>query len=178
MTDTEVITRLKQGDEKALKTIFDKFHIGLMVKGREFIHNYAEIEDMIAELYIKLWYRREKFDHILAIRSYLYVGVINACLSYIKRAKTYGQIQGEISYASEGFITPKMLEYDPDLVEEMWKRVEYLAPLRRRVFELIYRQHMKPRDIAKELNISVTTVGVCKMKAIQHLRKLVYTEMS
>lgn len=61
-SDVELLTAITRGNEQALTTLYDRYHsilFGLLLR---IIHNRAEAEDVLQEVFVQIWQRAGNFD--------------------------------------------------------------------------------------------------------------------
>src|ERR1700730_14375536 len=90
--------KFKNGNEAALKDVFELYGGSLFFFAKNIIDNKEEAEDIVAESFIKLWRQRATFVEQRNIKAYLYVITKNACLNYLKHKKRKTSSHKEIMY--------------------------------------------------------------------------------
>ena len=169
----ELIGLLHQGDEKALAAIFRHNHAGLLYFACKIVKDRTVAEDLVADSFLKLWQKKDDFDRMAAIKSFLYTVVRNACFNYLIKNNRYTACQKEIEYLSdksEEFFNGQVLK--AELLQKIWEDVEQLPPVRKKIFKMIYREGLSSFEVARQLQISVDTVRVQKARALHTLRAL------
>ncbi|MFR5659607.1 MAG: sigma factor [Butyricimonas faecihominis] len=68
----------------AFKVIFDHYYKILCSYTYHFIRTPYAVDDIVQDIFVALWNRREKFDCIEKISSFLFVSARNACLNHAK----------------------------------------------------------------------------------------------
>src|SRR5258706_10147287 len=129
----EILTLLHRNHEKALEMIFRKYHVALFYFDMQYLKNLQEVEDIVAESFFKFWEKRNDFDSLAAIKSFLYTVVKNACLNQLKQDKRHAACHLEIGYLSqkteELLADQKMIK--AKLLHRIWEDIEQLPPERR-----------------------------------------------
>ena len=82
--DTTLIKSFNEGDPMAFKVIFDRYYKILCSYTYHFIRTPYAVDDIVQDIFVALWNRREKFDCIEKISSFLFVSARNACLNHAK----------------------------------------------------------------------------------------------
>ena len=128
-------------------------------------------EDVVQEVFVKFWERRDSLPQDLVPKAYLYKAVYNACLNAITRQKRTVSMAPEISDT-----TPGDQDSDLDLRrQEVQKGIdsglEELPPACKQVFELSRFEEMSYKEIAETMEISPKTVEAHMSKALRILRK-------
>lgn len=128
-------------------------------------------EDLVQEVFVKVWNRRDFLPHDVEAKPYLYRSVLNATLDHLETRKK------EILPEPEEWLGLEALEHadHPILYQEaeaaVREGVESLPPACKDVFMLSRYEEMTYREIAQVLGISVKTVEAQMSKALKALRQ-------
>lgn len=167
-----VIPAFQQGDSGAFEAFFTAYYKPLALFADQFIGNMPEAEDIVKDSYVKLWNKREEFNHPKSIKGFLYTTTRNACLNYLRHLKVKDQYQKEILYLNkeeaDDLVLRRMIH--AELLESIYKEVDKLPEKRKQVFSMIYFEGMKLDEIAEQLGISIFTVKEHKARALAQLR--------
>jgi RNA polymerase sigma-70 factor (family 1) len=172
--ETDIITRFRKGESRALTYVFKLHHNALCYFATQIIRDEQEARDIVADSFIKLWQRSKDFESLDKIRSFLYVATRNACFNFIKHIQRKNASHQEISYLeqeSEDYIQSRIIK--AELLQKIMFEVEALPPIRRKIFKMIYLEDLSIFEIATRLNISVDTVRVQKARALHFIRSTV-----
>ena len=169
----EIINGINEKSDRAFKYLFDTYYPSLCRYARQFVGEFIDQEDVVQEIFVKLWEREGGFENLKALSAYLYRAVHNACLVYIRDGK---EKRGEELINRLGDV----LEFEtPDneqlLIEEEYYRQIFVAlnslPEQRRVIVEMTMEGKKNEEIAEALQVSVNTVKTLKKKAYVYLRE-------
>jgi RNA polymerase sigma-70 factor (ECF subfamily) len=151
--------------------LFKEQFIPLCSFAKGFVYDQDTAKEIVQDVFINLWNKKETIDQARSVKAYLYQSVRNRCLNYIrdhqKFRSHYLDIEVERTRPAE--------DYDLLVSEETQNKIE--AAIRklpekcREVFELSRFDEMKYNDIAIKLAISVKTVEVHISKALKILRE-------
>jgi RNA polymerase sigma-70 factor (ECF subfamily) len=173
--DYETLALLQGNHEKGLRIIFKQYNVSLFYFAMQYLDNCQAAEDIVAESFFKLWERRQDFDSLPAIKSFLYKVVKHACINLLKQNKRRAASHEEIGYLSENaeelFTDQKIIK--AELLHKIWTDIEKLPTMRKRIFKMIYLEGLNSFEVARELRISVDTVRVQKARALHMLRSLI-----
>ena len=83
--DIEILTReLKEGKEVAFDYLFRTRYKKLCRFAATFVVQFDVAEDIVQEVFEKIWKRTTQIDEGESIDSYLFVAVRNACFTFLK----------------------------------------------------------------------------------------------
>lgn len=163
----------QQGKEVAFDFFFREFFPSLCFFANRILDNLSEAEEIASFAFIKIWEKHPQFNHAQSIRSYLYKIVKNDCLKFIaKRAKRL-EMQNEILYLNHSY-TDKDQEADlitTELLRNIYNEFKHLPPACYKVFKMLYIEGKTVKAIAKELNVSESTIKTQKARGLETLRK-------
>jgi RNA polymerase sigma-70 factor, ECF subfamily len=157
--------------EKRIESLFNENFQALVFSSFRIVKDYEQSEDIVQNVFVKLWQNYEKVKHIADLKPYVYKAVRNSSLNFIRdkkvieerlleanrfNADTVNQFEEN---APEGFDSSKVHEA-VDRIPEKW----------REAFILSKYEHLKYSEIAKKMAISEKTVEKYMSKALNFLR--------
>lgn len=161
---------LRSGDEAAFEAVFRLWYEPLCgYASRLTDGDLDEAEDLVQQVFVKLWERREQLDIVWSLKSYLYKTVHNAALNRLRAAKTRSKYLDYNAEHLEQQHTPHEFAAG-ELAERLQKALGKLPPQCRHIFELSRFEELKYREIADQLGISIKTVETQMGKALRLLR--------
>ncbi len=174
-TDNEIIEKLRQGDQKVLKHLFDVYFRDLLICSLKYVINSDIAEEIVQDVFIQIWKNRKVIQIKKSLSSYLFTSVKNRSLNHIKSKHArmqfveLGSAEIKISAgpADETLISGEMKA-------SIQEAINTLPPKCRIIFNLSRNAEMSTAEIAGELNISVKTVhaqiGIALKKIREHLK--------
>ena len=170
MEQTEhVLALLKQGDKRGLELLFRQFYKPLVMYATRYVPLQEDAEDIVQDVFVKLW-ETQRFELIERnLRSYLYQSVNNRCLDVLEKNK---MVRVEVSDSLLGFTEADMPDDEEwnTRMDEIYAAVERLPERTREIFTAIVFQGKRYKDVADELGISVNTVKTTMSRALSTLR--------
>jgi RNA polymerase sigma-70 factor (ECF subfamily) len=167
-----VITeKIISGDKKAFETLFNEYYDRLAYFAFQYLKDKENAEDVVQELFAKLWINRQQLSVETSINSYLYGAVRNACLNQLKHQKVKEAhiASGIFPVVSDNFISNQI---DANELEKLIQScIIDLPPERRKIFLLSREQGLKYQEIAEKLGVSVKTVEAQMGKALRFFRE-------
>jgi RNA polymerase sigma-70 factor (family 1) len=166
----DIILAFRQGDIKAFDVIYDRMYQPLITFCKYMV-TAEEAEDILADIFFKLWKLRDKWDSINNVRAFLYMSAKNASLDVIKSKKTREEKQAEISLIMEREQELVLQsEMESELIFRIKQEIQNLPEKCRTVFTLSYFEGYKNPEIAEKLSLSDQTVKNLKAAALKAIR--------
>ena len=172
-----MIERCFFDDEKMFEFIFRAYSPRLKGFIRKFIQDDDIGEDIIQDVFVKIWIRRKEIEES-TLQSYLFTLVRNACLDHLKHRKIADIHSAEIKcsalqevpYYADFFSDP----YHQTLYNEVQKEIDIvinnLPEQTRKIFRMSRFEGLKNAEIATILNISVRSIEKHNRKALDLLK--------
>lgn len=164
----DIIVKVNQGDEAGLKGLFDLYYKPLCVFALNFIDSYEEAEDVVQDLFVHFWERREKVLFQGSLRAYLFSCVQHNCVKLAKNRRKY-HFEGIVDYEDVLEAMSMSGEMEEER-EKLYAEIEKLPEQCRKVFEAIILKDMKYKEAAEHLHLSVNTVKTHLARALKQLR--------
>lgn len=173
-SDYNIIARIKQGDIAAFNTLFKSVYLPLYIHCRKFIPDPEDAKDLLQNIFLRFWEKREEIDIHTSLNAYLYRAVQNECLNHLRSPGTIEITQNEIS-KPEKHEAVEERNPDSDLrvleIEQITeKTIEELPEQCRSIFKLSRINGLKNQEIADKMNISVRTVETQIYRALKTLK--------
>lgn len=164
----QLIRELKKDTPEAFRLLFKTYFSGLYHFAHSIINNESVAKDIVQEVFIAVWDKRQNLKEANSIESYLYVAVRNSCYTYLKRERHYLDLDALQNVSSPAEILPE-IESPEDRV--LWDAVESLPLQCKVIFKLIVIEEYSYKEVAEKLGISVNTVKTQMIRACRSLRK-------
>ena len=171
--DRFLVIALKQDDKHAFTRLFHAYYKDLVLFGGTYIPEKSTCEDIVQNIFLKLWNDRKSLVIENSLKSYLLKAVRNYCLDELRHRRIIDEhIAYELKSDSIDIDTTENYILYSDLCRQLKNALEQLPPQEREVFEMSRLENIKYQEIANRLNISVRTVEVRISKALKQLRIL------
>lgn len=160
--DTELISRCQQGDQGALKEIFERYHRRIYRIAYGVLRQREDALDVVQEVFIKLFRSIKSFKGQSAFYTYLYRLAMNTAIDHSRRSKRgrWISLEGEQGFQpvdGEGK-RPDRLAAQRELEEKVKWAIDQLPRDQRAA--LIYREieELSYQEIAEVMGCSIGTV--------------------
>ncbi len=127
-------------------------------------------EEMVQNVFYKLWKNRENIQVHESLTAYLYRSVYNECLNYLKHLKVKTAYQSHAARNMEHTHNSSERIKLRDLQAQLHSALKELPEQCRTIFQLSRFEELKYLEIAERLGISVKTVENQMGKALRLLR--------
>lgn len=169
LMDKQLIDRLKNDDAAALSVIYKKYWQQLYVSAYHILKDQQACEDIIQELFIKLWNKRHAIEITVSLKAYLYASIRYEVYRQIRTGPVRCEIYDNLAYRLQTPESYNDIEYK-ELMVQVSEVVSKLPEKCREIYKLSREGHLSHKQIAEQLNISTKTVENHLTKALRYLR--------
>jgi RNA polymerase sigma-19 factor, ECF subfamily len=169
--DEHIALLLSKRDEAAFEQVFKTHYKNLHAYAFTILKDEEEAQEVVQQVFFKLWERSEHLSFSGPVAAYLYRAVHNESLNFLKHQKVKADHQLHVAYSMKSkseHVHGKMAT--KDLQKRFTEALNELPEQCRTVFQLSRFEDMKYREIADKLDISVKTVENHMGKALKLLR--------
>jgi RNA polymerase sigma-70 factor (ECF subfamily) len=168
-----IMVEFKKGDASAFTTFFQMHYQPLCRFASQVTGSLPDAEDIVKDVYVKLWQKHMDFDTPQNIKAFLFISTRNACLNFLRHLQVKEASRKELlyleSWKSQEVVVNLMVK--EELMQQIFAEIENLPKRRRTVFKMAYLEGMKNNEIATHMDIAYQTVKEHKCKALQSLRR-------
>lgn len=165
-TDEALMTRVASGDPRALEKLFDR-HAGV-VKSVIFkiIHNEAEAEDVLMEVFFEAWNNASKYSAEKGkALGWLVTMARRRGIDRLRKRQSYSRatdrLQVEVKHDPEAWISGRDFDGDTERADVrafIRARMAELPPFQREAIEYAFFKGMSQREIAAHTGIPLGTI--------------------
>ncbi|GAA5033484.1 DNA-directed RNA polymerase sigma-70 factor [Marivirga lumbricoides] len=170
--ESALVKKIVSGDIQAFEMLFNDYYKRLAYFAFKYLEDKDSAEDVVQELFSKLWLNRHQLSIETSLNAYLYGAVRNACLNQLQHQKIKENYVAAASGSSAVYeaLLPDQIDAN-NLSLLIQSCIIDLPPERQKIF-LMSREHdLKYKEIADQLGISVKTVEAQMGKALRFLRE-------
>jgi RNA polymerase sigma-70 factor (ECF subfamily) len=170
--DNETIAGLlAKKDESAFEQVFKTYFKSLHAYAFTILKDEAEAEEMVQQVFFKLWERTETLSITGPVVAYLSRAVHNESLNYLKHQKVRSNHRLHVAYSMKNETDHAAKEVSAgELEKKLHEALGDLPEQCRTIFQMSRFDELKYREIADKLDISVKTVENQMGKALKILR--------
>lgn len=156
-------------DRKVFEYIYQQYYNPLCAFAYRFISDVDFVEDLVQEVYVYLWEKKDGFDNLNAVKSFLYTSVRNRCLNLIKHRDVQQKNEKDIIMSLEDNEDFQKYVIEEEVFSGLYNEIKLLPESARNIM-LLALNGLKNPEIAEELNVSVNTVKTQKKIAYSKLK--------
>jgi len=170
--DTEITGRIRNGDKGQFELLFRSSYVSLVRYAKTLIKDHDTAEEIVQDLFFRLWQDREKLNIESSLNGYLFRSVHNKCLHYIEHLRVVERHAEEIAYQqTDTQESPSDILNYKELQEKIAKILERLPDRCGKIFTMSRFEGLKYNEIAEKLSVSIKTVEANMGRALKEFRK-------
>ena len=169
MDESELLSRLRAGDEDAYAAIFRDQYPGLVITATRLLVERSLAEEIAQDVMLELWRRRESLMLTGPLRAYLQQATRNRSLNRLRQARTAQRGEVYVRGPSESESSDAHT-ISSELHAAATAAIAALSEPQREVFTMNREQGLTYNEIADILGISVKSVEARMGRALKQLR--------
>jgi len=155
--DFVLIKLLKEDDQKSFTFLMNNYYERLCVYANLFTKDSAESEDIVQNVFVKIWTRRNKLNENISIKSYLYKSVYNEFIDHYRKNKPLVALDEKYIKEIDSFLEEDEMSLQKAIIK-LNEGIDKLPSKCREIFILSKKEGLSNDEISKHLNISLKTV--------------------
>ncbi|MFC5408830.1 RNA polymerase sigma factor [Larkinella bovis] len=170
--DERILRKVIEGDQAAFAELYKYYRTPALKFCITLLKDEEEAENMIHEVFIKIWDRRSQINPSLNFTSYLFTCLRNLAFDHLKKMEKNNQLKQayveRMAAARDEEVEDKEMKF-----QLLYSAVNLLSEKRKQILFLNIEQGKSYQEIAEMLMISKNTVKNQLVKAKQFLREKV-----
>lgn len=157
--EPKILKELKDGNHSAFEAVFNRFSKQLFLFSLKYLKSEQAAEDIVQEVFIKIWDNRREIKTDTSFQSYLFTITLNAIRKYFNRLSRLNELKHDILFDLSGmnseFDDRSNYQFMLDKLEDL---ISQMPEKRRAVFIKKKIEEKSLKEISEELNITIKTV--------------------
>jgi len=169
-TDAELLVLLKENNPKAFTEIYNRYWDKLYVVAGNKLGDLFQAQEIVQEIFLDLWRRREKLSVIENLNAYLATALKYKVINFRHKRTVeqkyvdHAKQADEQSYSMENY-----LQFE-ELKSKLERLVAKLPEKCQMVYKLSREEGLSQKEIAKKLEITEKTVEAHLTRALKSLK--------
>lgn len=171
LDDKQLLERLRGDDRDAFACIYRRHHAELYTFAIKYMKNRPDVEDVVQQVFVKLWMIRHALNVTSHLRGYLFTMTKHQVMNYIRNSNNALQLNYKIAQQQP--------RYDDDLYMYAEKHhltdllryaIDTLPPQQKTVAEMRCEGYTN-REIAQRMNLSIHTMNTHYRECLKTLKR-------
>ncbi len=172
-SDKQLIRAIKSGDTKSFEKLFEKYYDKYFSFACALLHDAEAAEDVLQNVFLKIWFGRERLDENRSIENYLLVSVRNEIFDWLRLKYNQTVVhEGTVEKEDASADIEASLDW-AETSDKMDKIIRNMPPQRQRIFMMSRYSNMSAKEIADTLDLSVRTVERHIYLALKDLKSII-----
>ncbi len=164
--------RILESDETALAELYKLYYQKLILFAKSIVRTKELAEEVVEDVFIKLWCNRAEIGQVKNLNVYLYTAVKNTSLNRLSQQASQLvsapfdflniELENELANPHELMITTEMMK-------KMHHAIDTLPPRCKMIFRLIREDGLQYKEVSEILSISVNTIDAQMAIAIKKI---------
>ena len=161
---------LRNGNRKIFEQIFHTYYEKLVRFCYYRMGVQEDAEEIVQDIFVKLWIKRNELDIHISLNSYLYRTALNRIINYQEHQKIKLTHRENVINSNQIDTSHRFIYSEREIKQLSAMAVSSMPKRRREVFELSREGGLSYKEIANKLDISVKTVEAHLSAALDHMR--------
>lgn len=173
-----LLAGISRNEEAALTKLIERFSTELYIFAFGIVKRKEVAEEIVSDIFFRLWNERENIGRIQNIRAYLTTAVRNNSLTYLRSKvnKPHLTLDEIDAFELEPLKCPETILIDKETMELINRSIAQLPAKNKMVFTLAKVNGLKYKEIALLMNISPRTVENHIATALERIDKILSTD--
>ncbi len=174
--DKPLVKEIIAGNTSAFRVMYDRYKDKLFTYGLKITKSEEAAEEIVHQVFLKIWTHRENLDPDLSFNALLYKITKNFALNFLQKASRSAALQQELYhyFDRQHNVTEDEVIYE-DYTQLIEEAVKLMPPQRQKIFRMHKMQGMSYKEIAEALHLSKGTVKNHMILSLKFLRKYLHT---
>lgn len=168
--DRYILEEIKKGNVSPFQNIFQEYYPMLCNFAERYVLEIEIAEDVVQDIYVRLWENRENLIITAGIKAYLFQSVRNSCINYLKHDKVHKKYESHIKHVfSDNFYSDALEE--EEIAFHIHQATQNLPAKCREIFEMSRLDGKSHDEISLEMGITKKTINNQLWKALKLVRE-------
>jgi RNA polymerase sigma-70 factor (family 1) len=169
--ESKILKEFKNGNHAAFEKIFERYSKQLFQFSLSYLKSEEVAEDIVQEVFIKIWNNRKEIKTDTSFQSYLFTITLNSVRKYFNQLSRLNELKHDILFDSSR-LKPNFDDRSDYqiLLDKLEELIKQMPEKRREVFIKKKIEEKSLKEISEELNITTKTVEYHITEAMRFLK--------
>ena len=171
----DLLTRSRKGDARAFESLVRLLQPMVFQVALGFFRDHDDAMEVLQDTFLRVYRNLHKVDHAVGLRGWVFRIATNIAIDHYRARRKRGERERKLTLIQSGITdpahNPEERSEQEDRVKRLQAAVDQLSTRERSVFVLKHVNHLKLKEIAAILDISLGTVKSTHFRAVNHLRR-------
>lgn len=177
LNNKTLISCLRNGNNDAYVYLVNTYHHGLCVYANSLLRDKDSAQDIVQNVFFKVWKKRKQLKVEYSIKNYLYKATYNEFIDYYRKSQSVFLLEKKYLETLDIVVMQNDENSLDQLIEIVKKEIQLLPPKCKQVFTLSKYEGLTYTEIAEHLNISIKSVEALMTRSFSTLRKKLGTKL-
>lgn len=164
VTDEQLMEQIQQRQSEAIGHLHDRYASTLKALIMRVLHNDAESDDMLQEIFLEIWDRAASYDpHKGKALGWIITLTRRRSIDRLRKREAYGRMEERLLQETQRNPSEHIAHVEDDVAhaemrEHLNRVLETLPPAQREVIEYAFYKGMSQREIAAHTGIPLGTI--------------------
>lgn len=169
--EKKLLLKIAEGDRHAFTLLFKQYHNYVYLSGKKLTHSEYWAEEVVQDIFFKIWQKREQLAAIDNFGAYLNRIVRNHSFNILRQMAQDSKSKEQMSLKVEAETnsTQDAIQWR-EASSVLENALQTLTPQQRIAYELCHIQGLKYQEAAEQMDVSYETVHSHMKEAIKKIR--------
>ena len=170
--ETALLKGLKRSDHECFQNLFAKYSQPLYRFSLSYLKSTDAAEDVVQEVFMKIWRKRKEIDTTKSFQSYLFTIALNVIRKQFNKLSESNQLKHDllISFAENKESFDEKDDFR-EMVDKLAEMIQQMPEKRREIFRMKKLEGKSQKEIAEKFNITTKTVEYHITEAMKFLKQ-------
>jgi RNA polymerase sigma-70 factor (family 1) len=160
-----------KGNEQAFRILFDQYRLPLYSFVTHLTHSRADAEEIVQEVFLKLWKNRESLTDVEHPGKYIYTIARNKTLNHLAKVARDQQLARQLWLNMKTPDNETIAILDAEESRQLIQQaVASLSEQRQTIFRLSREEGLTHEEIAQQLGLSKSRVNNILVEVLRHIK--------
>lgn len=178
MNDKKLLERLKKNDKSVFEELFRRYVPALNEYAYFYVMDMQVAEDIVQDLFAKIWESRSNLNIRVSLRAYLYRSTHNSCIQHLRHKNVSGKhekfVQSRLNEArimNQFYFESGINKlFEVEIQQQVAESLKKLPPKTSEIFLLSRNKYLKNSEIAEKFKLTEKSVEYHMTRALEVLR--------